>query len=58
MNLPKEHKLESLVLVEESNMSLRRKGVEVPVYYFFHRDLPGVEFFASQHYIHVVDGGS
>ena len=31
------------------------KGVEVPVYYFFHGDFPDVEFFSLQHYIHVME---
>ena len=31
------------------------KGVEVPVYYFFHGDFPGVYFFASQCCIHLIE---
>ena len=30
--------------------------MEVPVYYLFHGDFPGVEFFTSRGYIHVVEG--
>ena len=52
---PKGHFLEGLILVGESNRSLRMKGVEVPVYYFFHGDFPDVEFFSLQHYIHVME---
>ena len=57
MNHSKGHKLEGLILVGESNWGLRRKGVEVPVYSFFHGDFPDVELFASQCYIHVVEEG-
>ena len=35
INLPKGGNLGGLVLVEDSNRILCRKGVEVPVYYFF-----------------------
>ena len=54
INLPKGHKLEGLILVGERNRSLRRRGVEIPMYSSFHVDFPDVEFFASQSYIYVV----
>ena len=54
-NIPKGHKLEDLILVGESNMSLRRKGVTAPVYYFYRCDFPLVEFFAVRRYIHVME---
>ena len=57
INLPKGHKLEGLILVGESNRTLQGKGVEVPVYYLFHGDLPDVELFALQSYINVVEEG-
>ena len=57
MNHPKGHKLENLVLVQESNISLRRKGVAAPVYYFFHGELPYVEFFSSRSYVGVTEEG-
>ena len=53
-NIPQGNKLEGLILVGESNISLWKKGAEVPVYYFFHRDSVDVEFFASRDYIRVV----
>ena len=56
-NLLEGHKIECLVLVGESNIKLRRKGVEAPVYYFFHGDFPDIELFASHSYILVVGGG-
>ena len=56
-NLPKGHKIEYLILVGEGNISLRRKGVEEPVYYFFHGNFPDVEFFALRRYIHVIEEG-
>ena len=56
-NNPKRNKLEGLILVWESNRSLWRKGVEVPVYYFFHGDFSGVEFFTSINCVHVVEEG-
>ena len=31
--------------------------MEVPVYYFFRGDFPGVEFFALELYIHVLEMG-
>ena len=31
--------------------------METPMYYLFHVDLPDVEFFNFQHYIHVVKEG-
>ena len=45
MNIPKVNKLEGFILVGEGNKSLQRKGVEVPVYYFFCGDFIGVDFF-------------
>ena len=56
-SLPKGHKLEGLVLVGERNISLRRKGVEAPVYSYFYGYYPNVEFFATWHSIHVVEKG-
>ena len=44
-------------MVEESNRILWRKGVEVPVYYFFRGDFLDVEFFVFQRYIHVLEEG-
>ena len=55
MNLLKGHKLEDLILIGESNRSLWRKRVTAPVYYFFHGDFYGVEFFPTRHYIHVIE---
>ena len=55
MNHPKGHKLEGLILVGDRNRILRRKGVEVPVYYFFHRDFVDDKFFALRRYIHMVE---
>ena len=55
MNFPKGHKLEGLILIGKSNSSLRRKGVEVRVYSFFCGVFPGIELFASQSYVCVVD---
>ena len=57
MNCPKGHKIESLILVGDSNRILRRKGVEVQVYYFFHGDFVDVEFLASRCYIKVAEEG-
>ena len=54
-NRTKGHKLEGLVLVGESNRSLRRKGVEETVYSFFGGDFVSVDFFASRRYVHVVE---
>ena len=45
-------------MVGESNRILRRKGVEVPVYYFFRGDFACVDLFASLIYVNVADEGS
>ena len=42
-------------MVGESNRILKRKGMGVPVYSFFHGDFVGVEFFASLSDVHVVE---
>ena len=57
MNHSKGHKLEGLISVGDNNRSLRRKGVEAPMYSFFHGYFPDIEFFALRHYIHVVEEG-
>ena len=56
-NRQKGHKLEVLILVGETNRSLRRQGVEVPVYYFFCGYFVDAEFLALRCYIHVVGEG-
>ena len=37
--------LKGFIFIEENNERLRRKGVEVPVYYFFYEYFVGVDFF-------------
>ena len=53
-NQPKGHNLEGFILIGESNRTLRKRGVKLPVYYLFHGDFPGVDFFASRNYIRFV----
>ena len=57
MNRPKGKNIEGLILVGEENRRLWRKGGETSVYHLSHGNLPDVDFFAAQHYIHVMEEG-
>ena len=56
-NHPKGQKLDILTWVGESNRILRRNGVELSVYYFFHGDFVDVKLLAPRCYFHVKEEG-
>ena len=49
--------MRGFILVGDINRSFQGKGVELPVYYFFHGYFVGVELLALWRYIHVVEEG-
>ena len=50
---PKAHKLEYLILIEESEISIRRGGGLAKVYKFLHLNFPDVIFYAAKRYVHM-----
>ena len=52
-NRPKAHKLEDLILIVESKISIRRGGSLANVYKFLHLNLPDVIFYAAKRYVHM-----
>ena len=52
-NRPKAHKLEDLILIAESEISIRRGGGLAKVYNFSHLDFPDVIFYAAKWYVHM-----
>ena len=57
-NRPKYHKLEDLILIAESEISIRRGGVLAKVYKFSHLNFLDVIFYAAKWYVHMKLEGS
>ena len=52
-NRSKAHKLEDLILIAESEISIRRGGGLAKVYNFSHLNFPDVIFYAAKRYVHI-----
>ena len=55
-NRPKGHKIDNLIWLRRAIGFFWREGLSASVCDFFHRDLPDVELFPTQHDIHVMEG--
>ena len=52
-NSPKAHKLEDLILIAESEISIQRGGGLAKVYKLSHLNFPDVIFYAAKRYVHM-----
>ena len=52
-NRPKDHKLEDLILIAESEISIQRSGGLAKVYIFSHLNFPDAIFSAEKRYVHM-----
>ena len=50
---PKAHKLEDLILIAESEISIRRGGGLAKVYKFLHLNFPDFIFYSEKRYVHM-----
>ena len=57
LNLPKNHKLQGVVLVEEDVKFMRRGADAIPFFFFTHANFSYQQFYATNRYIHVTEEG-